>query len=144
MREAVFGFSSTRPFTGTTIEVIRELHDTPIVAVAKHKVLQILINLVRNAKQACDGLAMHERKLILRTTCNAGRVQIAVCDNGVDILPKNLPRILTHGFTTKKDGHGFGLHSAVVAAKNMGGELRVHSDGIGRGAAFTLELPLDL
>jgi signal transduction histidine kinase len=125
------------------VEVIREFNDIPPFLVEKHKVLQILINLVRNAKQACDALTLHERKLILRTSCNAGSVCIAVCDNGVGIQPENLSRIFSHGFTTKKNGHGFGLHSAAVSAKNMGGELRVHSDGLGRGATFTLELPLE-
>jgi signal transduction histidine kinase len=64
-----------------------------------------------------------------------------VIDNGVGILPENLTRIFNHGFTTRKDGHGFGLHSGALAAKEMGGSLNVHSDGPGQGAAFTLELP---
>jgi signal transduction histidine kinase len=64
-----------------------------------------------------------------------------VRDNGVGIAPENLTRIFGHGFTTKKDGHGFGLHSGALAAKEMNGSLTVHSDGVGQGAAFTLELP---
>jgi C4-dicarboxylate-specific signal transduction histidine kinase len=69
------------------------------------------------------------------------RVRIIVADNGVGIAPDNLTRIFNHGFTTKKEGHGFGLHSGANAAKEMGGALAAHSDGLGKGAEFTLELP---
>ena len=71
-----------------------------------------------------------------------GRVKIAVIDNGIGIARENLPRIFAHGFTTRKDGHGYGLHSGALAAKELGGALLVHSDGPGQGAVFTLELPL--
>jgi signal transduction histidine kinase len=70
-------------------------------------------------------------------------VRISVSDNGVGIPPKNLMCIFNHGFTTKKDGHGFGLHSGANAIKEMGGGLFVHSDGPGCGATFIVELPLE-
>jgi len=79
----------------------------------------------------------------LHTTRDNDHVRIAVSDNGVGIPPENLARIFSHGFTTKKDGHGFGLHSCALAAAEMGGTLTTHSDGIGRGATFTLELPIN-
>ena len=69
--------------------------------------------------------------------------QVVVSDNGIGIPPENLAKVFNHGFTTKKDGHGFGLHSGALAAKEMGGTLTAHSDGPGQGACFTLELPLD-
>ena len=69
------------------------------------------------------------------------RIRITISDNGVGIPPENLNRIFNHGFTTKKEGHGFGLHSAANAAKEMGGSLTVHSEGAGQGASFHLELP---
>jgi signal transduction histidine kinase len=69
---------------------------------------------------------------------------VAVIDNGVGIPPENMTRIFNHGFTTRKNGHGFGLHSGALAAKEMGGTLSVQSDGPGCGAAFTLTLPLQL
>jgi PAS domain S-box-containing protein len=125
------------------IEVIKEFKDTPLLTVEKHKALQILVNLVRNAKHACDASDLHEKKLTIRTTNGEHRVRIAVSDNGVGILSENLTRIFSHGFTTKKDGHGFGLHSGALAAKEMGGSLTVQSDGPGQGATFTLELPLN-
>ena len=63
-------------------------------------------------------------------------------DTGIGIDPKNIDRIFSHGFTTKKDGHGFGLHSSAAAARQLGGTLRVSSDGLGKGATFTLDLPV--
>ncbi len=123
------------------IQVIKEFKNTPPVLVEKHKVLQILLNLVRNARQACEATDQPEKKLTIRTTKGEGSVRIIVGDNGAGIRPEDMQRIFARGFTTKKDGHGFGLHSAALAAKEMGGELRVESDGIGLGATFTLELP---
>jgi PAS domain S-box-containing protein len=123
------------------IVVTRDFQEVPPIVVDKHKVLQILVNLMSNAKQACDASAPPEKRLTLRVTGGNGYVRIAVTDNGNGIPAENLARIFTHGFTTKKTGHGFGLHSAALAAKEMGGSLAVRSDGPGRGATFTLELP---
>jgi signal transduction histidine kinase len=64
-----------------------------------------------------------------------------VADNGVGIAPEHMARIFHHGFTTKKEGHGFGLHSGALIARELGGELRVESEGVDRGASFTLDLP---
>jgi signal transduction histidine kinase len=71
------------------------------------------------------------------------RIRIEVADNGMGIPAENLVRIFSHGFTTRKNGHGFGLHSGALAAKEMGGVLLVHSDGPGKGATFTLDLPIE-
>ena len=125
------------------IQVVREFAEVPPVTVDKHKVLQILVNLVRNAKQACDETGRADKRITLRVAAAAGHVRISVTDNGVGIPAENLNRIFNHGFTTKKDGHGFGLHSAANAAKEMGGRLSVHSDGPGLGTTFTIELPVD-
>ncbi len=124
------------------VEIVREYASVPSIMVDKHKVLQILVNLLRNAKYACDESNSPAKKITLRITGGEDRVRIAVIDNGIGISKENFTRIFSHGFTTKKDGHGFGLHSGALAAKEMGGALLVHSDGVGCGAAFTLELPL--
>lgn len=127
--------------TGPDIQIIREFAALPPVTVEKHKVLQILVNLVRNARQACDELDPPQKRLTLRVAGAGGRIQVSVTDNGIGIPPENLARIFAHGFTTKKTGHGFGLHGGALAAQALGGSLTVHSDGPGRGATFTLELP---
>jgi ligand-binding sensor domain-containing protein/signal transduction histidine kinase len=123
------------------IQVVREFEEPRLITVEKQKVLQVLVNLVRNAQDACDNSGREKKRLTLRVTHGDDRVRIAVCDNGVGIPPENRTRIFAHGFTTKKDGHGFGLHSGALAAKEMGGSLTVQSDGPGQGATFTLELP---
>jgi len=125
------------------LEVVREFSpDLPAITTDKHKVLQILVNLVRNAKHACDASGRTDKRVAVRVTHGDGRVKIQVSDNGVGIAPENLNRVFNHGFTTKKDGHGFGLHSGANAARELGGSLTVHSDGTGCGATFTLELPV--
>jgi len=125
------------------IELVREFAENiPMVRVDRHKVLQILINLLRNAKYAMDTQSGNAKRLVARVgVASPDRVRITIADNGVGITPENLTRIFNHGFTTKKDGHGFGLHSWANAAKEMGGTLTAHSDGPGQGAEFTLELP---
>jgi C4-dicarboxylate-specific signal transduction histidine kinase len=110
--------------------------------VDRHKVLQILINLLRNAKHAMDSRSTTDKHLVIKIGLAAqDRVRIMVRDNGIGIPPDHLNKIFNHGFTTKKGGHGFGLHSGANAAKEMGGSLTARSDGPGKGAEFTLELP---
>jgi signal transduction histidine kinase len=123
------------------VEVIREFENVLPVTLDKHKFLQILVNLLRNAKYACDDAKRPDKRLTVRVANGEGQVKISVIDNGIGIPADNLTRIFSHGFTTRKGGHGFGLHSGALAAKEMGGSLTVHSDGPGLGAAFTLTLP---
>jgi PAS domain S-box-containing protein len=119
----------------------REFNEVPPITVDKHKVLQILVNLVRNAKYACDESGRTDKLITLRVETAPAGVRICVIDNGVGIPAENMSRLFTHGFTTRVDGHGFGLHSGALAAQELGGSLRVTSDGPGLGAAFILELP---
>jgi PAS domain S-box-containing protein len=125
------------------IRIVRNFQPTPKIFAEKGKILQILINLVRNAKYACDESPKPEGKtLTLTTGCVGENVRLVVEDNGVGIAPENLTRIFQHGFTTRSYGHGFGLHSSAIAAKELGGTLTAHSRGLGQGATFTLELPI--
>jgi signal transduction histidine kinase len=123
------------------VTTIRDYQAVPTITTDKHKVLQILINLVRNAKLACVDSGRPDKQLTVRTTSDDRSVKIAIIDNGVGIPAENLMRIFSHGFTTRKTGHGFALHSGALAAKELGGALTVQSDGPGLGATFTLELP---
>jgi signal transduction histidine kinase len=127
-----------------SIQIERDFEPLPAIAAEKHNILQILLNLLRNAKQAlskANGARARAIRIRIRRL-EESRVTLAVVDNGVGLPPENLTRIFGHGFTTKADGHGFGLHSCALAAGRMGGSLRAESDGPGCGATFTLELPL--
>jgi signal transduction histidine kinase len=125
---------------GVTLQ--REFGEVPEINVDKHKVLQILVNLVRNAKYACDDSGRTDKRIILRVEPVPLGVRISVIDNGIGIEPETMGRLFRHGFTTRASGHGFGLHSGAIAAQELGGSLRAESEGAGRGAAFILELPL--
>ena len=126
------------------VTVVRQYADpVPEVILDKHKVLQILVNLIRNAKYACEESAKCDKAITVRVDNGGGRVKISVVDNGVGIAPENLARIFNLGFTTRKEGHGFGLHNSALAAREVGGALSVQSDGPGEGAIFTLELPIE-
>ncbi len=127
------------------VRVEREFEDVPQVIADRHKVLQIVVNLLGNAKYALCERPAGDRllRLELRRKEDAeDRLIIRVTDNGVGIPAENMRKIFTHGFTTRRHGHGFGLHSGALAATVLGGSLTAASDGPGRGATFTLELPL--
>jgi PAS domain S-box-containing protein len=115
----------------------------PAVSTDRHKILQILVNLITNAHQAMEEMPAADRRLtITATPVDGGQMAIVIRDSGCGIAKENLTRVFNHGFTTKPTGHGFGLHSAANAATEIGGNLKGSSDGPGKGATFTLELPL--
>jgi len=124
------------------VKVLREYAEVPPILAEKHKVLQILVNVIRNAKYACDNSGREDKQITLRIANGDNSVKISVADNGVGIPAENMTRIFSLGFTTKKNGHGFGLHSGALAAKELGGKLVAFSEGPDRGATFTLELPI--
>lgn len=109
----------------------------------RHRVLQILVNLLKNAKDALQVVKPGERLIRVKVSrVDEKLVALTVQDNGPGIAPANLTRIFQHGFTTKSSGHGFGLHSAVLAARDMGGDLTATSAGPGLGSTFVLTLPV--
>lgn len=124
------------------VEVERHISDVPPVYLARGLLLQILVNLISNA---CDAVAPNpptQRCLVLRIGQHAEHVRIVIEDNGCGIQERHLIRIFSQGFTTKKDGHGFGLHHASLLAQEMGGNLKAESGGVDQGSRFILELPI--
>ena len=125
------------------VRIQREYQPAPRITGERGKILQILNNLYRNAKHALDDSLTADKTIEIRIEADSNDVvRLVVKDNGIGIVPENLTRIFGQGFTTRKGGHGFGLHSAANAAKEMRGSLTAHSDGLGTGATFTLELPV--
>jgi PAS domain S-box-containing protein len=126
------------------IKLVRYYAEVPKISVDRHKVIQILVNLLSNAKYACDANPPANRTIQVRVvSAGANRVRLEVIDNGMGIPVENLTRIFSYGFTTRKNGHGFGLHGGALSAKELGGSLHVKSDGPGKGSAFILELPVE-
>src|ERR1700683_5605405 len=109
------------------ITIVKEFAEVPVLRLDKHLMLQILVNLITNAKHAMDGVPDRSHHITLRMSVvgvvDAARLSIAVEDDGEGIAGENLPRLFTRGFTTRKNGHGFGLHSCALAAKQMGGRI---------------------
>jgi signal transduction histidine kinase len=125
------------------IVIVREFEPLPGMVTDRHKVLQILLNLLQNAKDAVKAGGHQPREIFVRLrNVSESRMRFEVEDNGIGIAPENRARIFSHGFTTKRNGHGFGLHSGALAAMELGGTLSAASAGLGFGATFTLELPL--
>jgi len=128
-------------FAKHSIEIIKDYADDVSVVSDRHKLLQILINLISNSRHAlADGGAVNQR-LTVSVRAEAPGVMLAITDTGVGIPAENLARIFEHGFTTKQQGHGFGLHASANAARELGGTLVASSAGPGTGATFTLAIP---
>jgi len=129
------------------ITVLKDFADVPLLLLDRHLVLQILVNLIGNAKHAMDAVPDRSHQITLRVgiaePVDRPRLTIRVEDDGEGIAPENMTRLFAHGFTTRKDGHGFGLHSCALAAKEMLGTVTAYSEGLGKGAAFTLDLPVN-
>jgi signal transduction histidine kinase len=113
------------------------------VVTDRHLVLQILVNLIANAVDSLAASAnVHKVLDVVARSNGDGRLRIDVRDNGMGVPAESATKIFAHGFTTKKNGHGFGLHNACNAAQALGGSLECQSAGAGRGALFTLDLPV--
>ncbi|MCH7600469.1 MAG: sensor histidine kinase, partial [Myxococcales bacterium] len=107
-----------------------------------NKILQILVNLIGNARDSMGECKDRPGHLRLATReLPEDRIAFSVVDNGKGIDEQQIELIFQHGYTTKTDGHGFGLHSCATAAKEMDGSIQVSSEGVDRGATFSLILP---
>ncbi|WLG97990.1 DAHL domain-containing protein [Pseudomonas sp. FP198] len=126
------------------VTVTKDYQDIPMIMGDKHRLLLILINLISNAKAAMSNVEPPREMTLGVRIVDQTTLCVSVKDRGEGIAPENQARIFNHGFTTRKDGHGFGLHSCALAAVEMNGRLQVESDGPGQGALFTLEIPLEL
>lgn len=127
------------------IEVARAFADLPRIRVYKPKLLQILVNLLKNARESVEeaGVQLPRIEVRARPSPDGSRILVEVTDNGVGIARERLVSVFAHGRTSKKNGHGFGLHTSANAAGEMGGSITVESAGPGLGATFTLTMPFE-
>jgi signal transduction histidine kinase len=125
------------------VRIVRRFEADPELVSDRHMIMQVIVNLLSNARHALADAAVPEPTIEIATRLTAAdSIALDVMDNGVGISAENLRHIFEHGFTTRRTGHGFGLHASAKAAQELGGRLAVDSAGAGRGATFTLEMPL--
>jgi two-component system, NtrC family, sensor kinase len=140
--EDALGFSATG-LKQHRIAIERRYCDATPCLVDKHRVLQILVNLISNAKHAMMVMPLgHPRVLTMEVTQDDTRTMVAISDTGKGIAPEVLPELFKFGFTTRPDGHGLGLHSCAINAQALDGSIDVHSEGPGKGSRFILTIPL--
>jgi signal transduction histidine kinase len=126
----------------SSIKVVYDFEDVALTLIDRHKVYQILLNLVNNARHAVQDGRPGEGRITLRLRQESGgALKLEVQDTGCGIRSEDMKKIFNYGFTTRREGHGFGLHGSACAALEMGGSLTCHSDGPGLGAVFSLTLP---
>jgi signal transduction histidine kinase len=125
-----------------SVQIKREYAELPAIMLDRHKILQILTNLISNANYAMAAGQQQDKNLTIRVIGpRDGFIFVEVQDNGIGIPKEIMPRIFEHGFTTRKKGHGFGLHSAALSVNELNGSIKAYSDGQGKGALFSVRLP---
>lgn len=123
------------------LNITKYLQETAPVIAHQSKLVHVLVNLFKNAKEAMEENHPENKNLLIETWQDRDKVCLSVTDNGHGIKAEHLQKIFTHTFTTKSDGHGFGLHSSANYMTEMGGSINVKSEGEGKGATFTLTFP---
>ncbi len=126
----------------TSIRVDRIFRRNFTVSVVQSKLIHVLVNLLKNAREAMAGLPESEREVTVELDREGGTGIVRIRDKGIGIRADQLTAVFSHGHTTKKDGHGYGLHASANDIGAMGGTIRAESSGPGKGACFVLTLPI--
>lgn len=126
------------------VEIVKEYGDIPLIYIDKHKALQIIINLVSNAKHALVDSDNSTKRLLVKANVENGMIVVEVVDNGVGIDKKDIPHLFEYGFKRRRDGHGYGLHHSALVANELGGKITVDSEGLKKGASFKLIIPIEM
>ncbi len=124
------------------IDIIKSYENIPLVYLDKHKAMQIVINLISNAKYALIDCP-HEKKLYVGVGRENENIRVEVKDTGVGISEEDMPHLFEYGFKKRRGGHGYGLHHSALVANELGGNITVDSEGLGKGACFRLYVPVD-
>ncbi|MDJ0837732.1 MAG: response regulator [Acidobacteriota bacterium] len=124
------------------VTVQKKIAVSPLLKLHKSKLIHVIVNLLKNAQDAMLHLEPERRNLAINLEKTDDNVIVSFTDSGSGISPQNMTRIFSHGFTTKSNGNGFGLHSCAIYMNDMGGSISVESEGRGQGATFILKFPL--
>jgi C4-dicarboxylate-specific signal transduction histidine kinase len=123
------------------LNVTTDYRATDTVVVQQTKLIHVLVNIFRNAKEAMTNNAFDDKSVEIKTWQEGDKIFLSISDNGMGIDSEHMNKIFTQGFTTKRSGHGFGLHSTAIYMKEIGGSIRVSSEGEGKGTTFVLSFP---
>jgi len=125
------------------IEIVREYENVPMLYIDKHKALQVVINLISNAKYALIDSGKERKKIIVLIKMTNSNISVEIKDTGIGIAPEDIPHLFEYGFKKRKGGHGYGLHHSALVANELGGRLSVRSEGLSEGASFIMVVPID-
>jgi signal transduction histidine kinase len=126
-----------------SVDIVKCYEDVPPTVTDRHKLLQILVNLISNARDAVQASATGPHRIVIRIYRDAGQVVMSVEDSGVGIPEEVILNLWRFGFSTKPKGFGFGLHYSANAAREIGATITAQSAGPGKGSQFRVQLPLE-
>lgn len=115
-----------------------DVSDEPIqIVMDRDKIIQVLINLIRNSFQAME----HTGSVRISLRAEERMAVVEIQDTGKGIADENLAKIFDPFYTTKEEGTGLGLSLCQKIVEDHGGRITVHSE-LGIGTTFTLRIPL--
>lgn len=124
------------------LKITKQMSATTPVIAQRSKLIHVLVNFIKNAAESMEENQPDNKPLIIKSWEDNYKVYLSVTDKGTGIKVENLENIFEYTYTTKKKGHGFGLHSSANYMKEMGGNILVNSEGKGKGTTFTLVFPV--
>jgi signal transduction histidine kinase len=122
-----------------TVQIVKKIRKVPNINAQKNKTMHVLINLIKNGKEAMMANDILRRVLTISVYDNFEYVVVEINDCGTGIASENTSRLFTYGFTTKSNGHGFGLYSCAQYMKEMNGLITAESAGLGLGSTMILK-----
>ncbi|MFJ1269358.1 ATP-binding protein [Legionella lytica] len=114
----------------------------PSVLINRTHIIQVILNLARNSIEAFHNSNEEHPELTIETSTCDNYIQVIIRDNGPGVPKEHMDKILTSCFTTKKQGHGIGLHICRTLIENQGGKLHFQAEER-KGACFVLSIPFD-
>lgn len=124
------------------IKISKKYSKTIPILIEKGKLIQVFVNLLKNAKESLEAKDEKDRCITIDISEDNQYQTVEITDNGAGISKENLTKIFSYGFSTKKDGKGFGLHTSALAMTELKGKLFAESDGKEKGTKFIMQVPI--
>ncbi len=127
------------------IEINTKINEIPYIKIQESKLLQILVNLLKNAYESIDLNPLSRKQINVQACINTSeddQIMIKISDTGAGFISGSEQAFFDFGYTSKTGGSGFGLHFCAHFLKSIGGGITAYSEGEGRGAEFIIYLPI--